>query len=71
MLVAHVTERLRMAVNPDSRFPGDEPAEWAEEEFGIECRKLYEKLAVLDDEEIAERSQSLIDDAEKLLGLDS
>jgi hypothetical protein len=68
-LVALVTERLRMGVDPDPRFPGDEPAEWAESEFGRECRILRDKLAVLDDDEIAERSQSLVDDAKKLLGM--
>jgi len=45
-LVDHVLERLRSALNPDSRFPGDEPADWFEEEFGIECRILFDMLNV-------------------------
>jgi hypothetical protein len=72
-LVAHVTERLRMAVNPGIRFEGDEPAEveqWGEG-FIAESQTLFDLLAVLDDDEINERARSLIEDAEKLLEADS
>ncbi len=71
VLVNWVTERLRMAVNPGSRFPGDEPAEWAETEQGVEFKVLYDMLAVADDDEIAEHAAYLIEIAEKSLGLGS
>jgi hypothetical protein len=69
LLVNHVTERLRLAVNPDPRFPGDETAEWAEDEDFAEFRVLSDLLNVFDEDEIAERANWLVENATEFLGM--